>query len=258
MASPENPNWLLDCPLIDDLSAPPANGFIWAPQEFNHQSKVRPPFSTHEGYVSMGANDPFVETETFKEQGSQKRARSESSSQAGSKACREKMRRDRLNDKFLELGSILEPGKPPKLDKVAILCDATRMVTQLRADAQKLNDLNQTLQDKIKELKLRLFSSTWNPPPTEWIKLNVDASLRENYAAGVGGVLRDCKGRFLFAFGFKRMHWDCSTLEVEAVISFNKVIQEWMFEAKGIIIEGDNYNVLKFIQNTIKEGVQGG
>ncbi|XP_020692843.1 transcription factor ILR3-like isoform X2 [Dendrobium catenatum] len=153
MASPENPNWLLDCPLIDDLSAPPANGFIWAPQEFNHQSKVRPPFSTHEGYVSMGANDPFVETETFKEQGSQKRARSESSSQAGSKACREKMRRDRLNDKFLELGSILEPGKPPKLDKVAILCDATRMVTQLRADAQKLNDLNQTLQDKIKELK---------------------------------------------------------------------------------------------------------
>ncbi|PKU76917.1 Transcription factor ILR3 [Dendrobium catenatum] len=62
MASPENPNWLLDCPLIDDLSAPPANGFIWAPQEFNHQSKVRPPFSTHEGYVRCLAFGLLIST----------------------------------------------------------------------------------------------------------------------------------------------------------------------------------------------------
>lgn len=101
----------------------------------------------------MEANGPFVETEAFKHKGPQKRAKTESSNQAGSKACREKMRRDRLNDKFSELGSILEPGKPPKTGKVAILCDATRMVTQLRAEVQKLNNLNQNLQEKIKELK---------------------------------------------------------------------------------------------------------
>jgi len=62
------------------------------------------------------------------------------------------MRRDRLNDKFLELGSILDPGNP-KMDKAAILSDAFRMVTQLRGEAQKLKDSNENLQGKIKELK---------------------------------------------------------------------------------------------------------
>ncbi|KAJ0983307.1 hypothetical protein J5N97_011562 [Dioscorea zingiberensis] len=88
-----------------------------------------------------------------KESSSCKRARSETSGAPSSKACREKMRRDRLNDKFLELGSILEPGKPPKMDKAAILSDAVRMVTQLRGEAQKLKDSNEKLQEKIKELK---------------------------------------------------------------------------------------------------------
>lgn len=57
--------------------------------------------------------------------------------------------------RFLELGSILEPGRPPKTDKAAILVDAVRMVTQLRGEAQKLKDSNTSLQEKIKELKVR-------------------------------------------------------------------------------------------------------
>ncbi|PPS20246.1 hypothetical protein GOBAR_AA00299 [Gossypium barbadense] len=79
--------------------------------------------------------------------------RSESCSASSSKACREKLRRDRLNDKFMELGSILQPGRPPKTDKSAILIDAVRMVTQLRGEAQKLKDSNTSLQERIKELK---------------------------------------------------------------------------------------------------------
>ncbi|KAG5546380.1 hypothetical protein RHGRI_018532 [Rhododendron griersonianum] len=55
--------------------------------------------------------------------------------------------------RFIELGSILEPGRPPKTDKSAILVDAVRMVTQLRGEAQKLKDSNSNLQEKIKELK---------------------------------------------------------------------------------------------------------
>ena len=58
-------------------------------------------------------------------------------------------------DRFLELGTTLEPGKPVKADKAAILSDATRMVTQLRAEAQQLKDTNGSLEDKIKELKVR-------------------------------------------------------------------------------------------------------
>lgn len=57
--------------------------------------------------------------------------------------------------RFVELGSILEPGRPAKTDKAAILIDAVRMVTQLRGEAQKLKDTNQGLQEKIKELKVR-------------------------------------------------------------------------------------------------------
>lgn len=71
-----------------------------------------------------------------------------------SKACREKLRRDKLNDRFLELGAILEPGKPPKMDKAAILSDAVRVVNQLRGEAQKLKESNESLQETIKELKV--------------------------------------------------------------------------------------------------------
>jgi hypothetical protein len=58
-------------------------------------------------------------------------------------------------DRFVELGSFLEPGRPPKTDKAAILIDAARMVTQLRGEAEKLKNSNSNLQEKIKELKVR-------------------------------------------------------------------------------------------------------
>ncbi|PWZ07352.1 hypothetical protein Zm00014a_001853 [Zea mays] len=55
--------------------------------------------------------------------------------------------------RFLELGSTLEPGKPVKADKVAILSDATLMVIQLRSEAQQLKETNGSLEENIKELK---------------------------------------------------------------------------------------------------------
>ncbi|KAJ0983395.1 hypothetical protein J5N97_011650 [Dioscorea zingiberensis] len=104
--------------------------------------------------ASLQVDGSHVTSDGPKESISCKRARSET--KCAPKALRHvgrKMRRDRLNDKFLELGSILEPGKPPKMDKAAILSDAVRMVTQLRGEAQKLKDSNEKLQEKIKELK---------------------------------------------------------------------------------------------------------
>lgn len=58
--------------------------------------------------------------------------------------------------RFLELGSILDPGKPPKMDKAAILSDAVRVVTELRSEGRKLKESNESLQEKIKELKVYL------------------------------------------------------------------------------------------------------
>ncbi|KAJ1263188.1 hypothetical protein BS78_09G164900 [Paspalum vaginatum] len=85
--------------------------------------------------------------------GAKKRSRPESSAPPGTKACREKLRREKLNERFNELCSVLEPGKPPKADKVTILSDAARLLNQLRAEAQTLKQSNESLQDSIKSLK---------------------------------------------------------------------------------------------------------
>ncbi|MCL7042107.1 hypothetical protein MKW94_023315 [Papaver nudicaule] len=85
--------------------------------------------------------------------GTRKRSRNEASSKLGTKACREKMRRDKLNDRFSDLSSILEPGRPAKTDKSAILSDAIRVLYQLRTETQELKDSNEKLQEEIKSLK---------------------------------------------------------------------------------------------------------
>jgi len=74
--------------------------------------------------------------------------------EGGSKATREKLRRDRLNDRFVELSQALEPGKPPKSDKASILCDAVKVLTQLRTETVQLKEGNEQLKEQIKELKV--------------------------------------------------------------------------------------------------------
>ncbi|XP_062217958.1 transcription factor ILR3-like isoform X2 [Phragmites australis] len=76
-----------------------------------------------------------------------------SSSGPKSKACREKMRRDRLNDRFLELSSVMNPGKQAKLDKANIMSDAVRMLGQLRGEVEKLKESNEKLRKTIEDLK---------------------------------------------------------------------------------------------------------
>ncbi|XAR56637.1 hypothetical protein NMG60_11037198 [Bertholletia excelsa] len=148
MVSPENTNWLYDYGLIEDIAVPdgnfsaPASRLSWPMQTLNASPNV-----------SVEIDGSLGDSDNHKETGSKKRGRPESCGASSSKACREKLRRDRLNDKFMELGSILDPGRPPKIDKAAILVDAARMVTQLRGEAQKLKDSTLSLQEKIKELK---------------------------------------------------------------------------------------------------------
>ncbi|KAF3334077.1 transcription factor ILR3-like protein [Carex littledalei] len=142
-ASGAQNGWILDYGVVEeDLHG---SEFLWSPQL---------------------AEDPTVPSVIFGFDGSQKetnnqdncctkkRARQESCATPGSKACREKLRRDRLNERFNELCAVLEPGKPPKADKVAILSDATRLLNQLRSEAEKLKKSNESIQDNIKNLKV--------------------------------------------------------------------------------------------------------
>ncbi|CAN1222218.1 Transcription factor ILR3 [Linum grandiflorum] len=144
MVSPaDNPNWVFDYALIEDLPLP--GGEL--------PSLDPPPDCS---VVSVPFSDSSENSDCLKENGSRKRVKVGPSNVPSSKACREKMRRDRLNDRFLELSAIIDPARPPKSDKSAILADAARMVSQLRGEADKLKETNASLQEKITELKVVL------------------------------------------------------------------------------------------------------
>lgn len=117
----------------------------------------------------LGIEDVSGDACGLEQSNSGKRGRDEpSSSGPKSKACREKMRREKLNDRFLELCSVMNPGnqgclevcsasnpsKQAKLDKANILSDAARMLAQLRGEAEKLKQSNESLRETIKDLKV--------------------------------------------------------------------------------------------------------
>ena len=87
------------------------------------------------------------------QENTKKRGRTDSCFKAGSKACREKLRRERLNERFCDLSSVLEPGRPVRTDKPAILDDAIRVLSQLKTEAQELKKTNEKLLEEIKCLK---------------------------------------------------------------------------------------------------------
>ncbi|XVF62875.1 hypothetical protein PTKIN_Ptkin09bG0043700 [Pterospermum kingtungense] len=93
------------------------------------------------------------EKEFFDRDCSRKRGRSGSCSRPGTKACREKLRREKLNERFQDLSSILEPGRPARTDKAVILDDAVRVLTQLGTEAKELKETNEKLLEEIKTLK---------------------------------------------------------------------------------------------------------
>ncbi|KAK9672861.1 hypothetical protein RND81_12G130000 [Saponaria officinalis] len=82
-----------------------------------------------------------------------KRGRTNACSKPKTKACRERERREKLNESFIGLSSILEPGRAAKTDKLAILNDAIRVVTQLRTEAEEYKEEQRKLQEEIECLK---------------------------------------------------------------------------------------------------------
>ncbi|XP_028552325.1 uncharacterized protein LOC110102200 [Dendrobium catenatum] len=90
----------------------------------------------------------------------------------------------------------------------------------------------------------------WCPPPKDWIKINVDASLLESNQTGIGGIFRDHMGRFISAFGKKRTHWNIAQLELDAVFAAKDFLCDWMLECKGIIVESDNMVNTAVFKNT--------
>ncbi|KAJ1418368.1 Myc-type, basic helix-loop-helix [Sesbania bispinosa] len=67
------------------------------------------------------------------------------------KADREKLRRDRLNDHFHELGNALDPDRP-RNDKATILTDAIQMLKDFTTEVNKLKMEHKALSEESREL----------------------------------------------------------------------------------------------------------
>ncbi|KAI3829077.1 hypothetical protein L1987_03191 [Smallanthus sonchifolius] len=94
-----------------------------------------------------------LEKEGVEKECSRKRGRSSSCTRAKNKACRERQRREILNNRFLDLSSTLEPDRPATTDKLAILGDAIRVLKQLKSESQDFKEMNEKLSEEIKTLK---------------------------------------------------------------------------------------------------------
>lgn len=55
------------------------------------------------------------------------------------KSRREKLRREALNDKFMELSALLDPEKPPKTDKATIVTEAAEVIRRLRRELEHIS-----------------------------------------------------------------------------------------------------------------------
>ncbi|KAH9696701.1 rnase h domain-containing protein [Citrus sinensis] len=85
----------------------------------------------------------------------------------------------------------------------------------------------------------------WNPPPTGWYKVNMDAAIQmENSKAGLGVVIRDTSGKILAAAiqitGFRG---DVACMEAEAVLFGIQVACQ--AKCDPIIIESDSLEVVE-------------
>ncbi|GER52280.1 basic helix-loop-helix (bHLH) DNA-bindingsuperfamily protein [Striga asiatica] len=102
---------------------------------------------TYCSVITLQGND------SAEREGPSKRGRSNPYVRMGAKASRERMRREKLNDRFLELSAVLEPENPVKTEKLAILVDAIRSLKQLKAESHKYVEMNTKLSEEIKNLK---------------------------------------------------------------------------------------------------------
>ncbi|XVE79323.1 hypothetical protein DITRI_Ditri14bG0049000 [Diplodiscus trichospermus] len=107
--------------------------------------------------------------------------------------------------------------------------------------------------------QLSLFAATsrsttiqvgWNFPAQDWIALNVDGSVdASSQAAGCGGLLRDCHGRWMHGFTFNI--GKCTVLEVEFWAVIHRLQSAWEKGFRKIILQSDSRSVV----NSLKSGI---
>ncbi|XP_071687104.1 transcription factor bHLH104-like [Rutidosis leptorrhynchoides] len=133
----ENTNWIDYDTLMNNV---PSTDFYWG---------------DHSGTIQVDASLASLAQveECAVKECSKKRVRSTSCNRAENKACRERQRREKLNERFLELSSTLDPDRPANTDKLAELGDAVRVLNQLKSESEESKEMNEKLLEEIKTLK---------------------------------------------------------------------------------------------------------
>ncbi|KAL4318600.1 hypothetical protein GQ457_18G013930 [Hibiscus cannabinus] len=84
----------------------------------------------------------------------------------------------------------------------------------------------------------RALELKWDPLPVGWVKLNVDAAVSTaNNTAGVGGVIRDANGAWLFRFA--RFVGRCDVLLAELWAVHDGLLNAWSLGYRQVELESD-------------------
>ncbi|KAL0907860.1 hypothetical protein M5K25_022306 [Dendrobium thyrsiflorum] len=76
---------------------------------------------------------------------------------------------------------------------------------------------------------------SWYPPPSKWLKVNVDGALQNPYKAGLGVVVRDSTGKLIVAAGKQLIHWDVAYIELLSIALLKEVLNEHIMGAMGLL-----------------------
>ncbi|KAL4353303.1 hypothetical protein GQ457_06G005280 [Hibiscus cannabinus] len=93
-----------------------------------------------------------------------------------------------------------------------------------------------------------IVQSCWCTPSLGWIKLNVDSSVStRDYRAGVGGVLRNDRGRWLL--GFSRFLGHCDSLLAELWAIHDGLLHAWDSGYARVELESDCLEAVRIINS---------
>lgn len=70
---------------------------------------------------------------------------------------------------------------------------------------------------------------------------------------GLWVIIHDEHGDLIVATSWQLEHWDSAQVELGAILNIKSILKPWLYRMKGIIIEGDSINVIKFLQESLEE-----
>lgn len=88
------------------------------------------------------------------------------------------------------------------------------------------------------------------PPPTNFVKINVDGSYTNEGWAAIGGLIRDTSG--YWTLGFNKHIGDGSAILTEVCSIFIGLQVAWKFGYNCVVVECDSLSTINFLSNNMQ------